>query len=170
MFLPAQKRQCFEHCWRGEFYHILESCNNKYIYIYIGCRRILLKEQFFVFVILKAFFWPAKKWAHKTKILQVNFDIFCNIVLCPFCINSHTLSARKASVWEKTLFKVTWLLSFSFCLHLLVTGKNIFACIHESKLELFHHSTSYFIAKMFVSLTCYTNKAQSESLCYFSLH
>ena len=81
----------------------------------------------------------------ETKILQVNYDVFCNIVLRPFCTNSHTLSARKASVWKKTLFKVTWLLSFSFCLHLLVTGKTYLPVFMKANLNRFtiqHHILS----------------------------
>lgn len=75
------KKAMFWTLLTRQIYHILESCNNKYIYIYIiGCRRILLKEQFFVFVILKAFFGPQKSERTRRKYcrsIMTYFAILC---------------------------------------------------------------------------------------------
>ena len=58
------------------------------VYIVNGCERVLLKEQFFLFVILKAVFWPTKT---RRKCIKHTFTIF------PFLIHSADIDSNTFS-------------------------------------------------------------------------
>ena len=61
------------------------------VYIVNGCERVLLKENFFLFVILKAFFWPAKSERTRRKWFKYTFTIF------PFLIHSADIDSNTFS-------------------------------------------------------------------------
>lgn len=98
-----------------------------------------------MFVILKAFFGPQKSERTRRKYCRSIMTYFAILCYAHFVPILTLFQPEKPQCGKKTLFKVTWLLSFSFCLHLLVTGKTYLPVFMKANLNRFtiqHHILS----------------------------